>query len=87
MTRTIGDMSDNTTKLSALSLNINGLSGDKKRNKLFAKLINKNIDVILLQETHSTKQTTNKWKKEWLCKYFWNSGKITKSSGVAILIK
>ena len=87
MTKTIQDMIDNITKLSVLSLNINGLSEDKKRNKLFEKLINKNIDITLLQETHSTKQTTNKWEKERLGKSFWNSGKIYKSSGVAILIK
>ena len=55
MTKTIQDMIDNTTKLSVLSLNINDLSKDKKRNKFFEKLINKNIDITLLQETHSTK--------------------------------
>ena len=70
MTKTIQDMIDNTTKLSVLSLNINDLSKDKKRNKLFEKLINKNIDITLLQETHSTKQTTNKWEKERLGKSF-----------------
>ena len=41
--------------LSILSLNINGLNENKKRNDFFEKLINKNIAIILLQETHSTK--------------------------------
>ena len=54
MTKTVQNMTDNTTKLSVLSVNINGFSEDKKRNKLFEKLINKNIDITLLQETHST---------------------------------
>ena len=80
------DMTDNNS-LSILSLNINGLNENKKRNNLFKKLSNKNIDIILLQETHSTKQITEKWQKEWSGKSFWNSGEKTKFSGVAILIK
>ena len=80
------DKTDNNS-LSILSLNINGLKENKKRNNLFEKLSNKNIDTILLQDTHSTKQITEKWQKEWPGKSFWNSGEITKSSGVAILIK
>ena len=66
MTRTVHDTTDNitNTKLSVLSLNINGLSEDKKRSKLFEKLINRNIDTILLQETHSTKTTRNKSENE-----------------------
>ena len=85
--RAIQGMADNTTNLSVLSLNINGLPEDKKRNKLFEKLINKNIDITLLQETHSMTQTINKWKKEYLGKSFSNLGKISKSAGVAIPIK
>ena len=54
MTKTVQEMTDNTTKLSVLSVNINGLSEDKKRNKLFEKLINKNIDITVLQKIHST---------------------------------
>ena len=35
VTRTLQNKTDNITKLSVLSLNINGLSKDKKRSKLF----------------------------------------------------
>ena len=87
MTNTTHDMTDNYTTLSVLSININGMSEEKKRNKLFDILKNKNIDITLIQETHSTKNLTNQWEKEWLGKSFWNSGLIAKSSGVAILIK
>ena len=87
MTNTTHDMTDNYTTLSVLSININGMSEEKKRNKLFDILKNKNIDITLIQETHSTKNLINKWEKEWLGKSFWNSGLIAKSSGVAILIK
>ena len=58
------DMTDSYNTLSILSLNINGLSENKKRNELFEKIINKKLDITLLQETHSTKQTTETWQKE-----------------------
>ena len=65
VTKTKLTTTDNFTGLSVLSLNINGLSADKKRNTLYEKLTNKNINIILLQETHSTKQNINKWGKKW----------------------
>ena len=72
MTPTVRDTTGNTTntKLSILSLNINGLSDDNKKNKLFGNLVNKNIDIILLQETHSTKKSINKWEKRMVGKLF-----------------
>ena len=57
----------------------------KNKTKLFEILINKNIHIAILQETHSTKKAIN--QKEWPGKSFWNSGKISKSSRVAILLK
>ena len=88
-TNTTNDKTDNltNTKLSISTLNINGLAEDKKRNKLSENLTNKKTDIILLQETHSTKKTIEKWEKEWTGKSFWNSGEKTKSSGVAILLR
>ena len=58
------------TTLSIISLNINSLSGDKKRYQLFENLTNKKTDYILLQETHSTKKAIIKWAKEWIGKFF-----------------
>ena len=87
MTTTTHNTTDSYRTLSVLSLNINGMSEDKKRHKLFETLINKNIDISLIQETHSTRNLICKWQKEWLGKSFWNSATIAKSSGVAILIK
>lgn len=60
MTTTPHNITNNYTTLSVLSLNINGLSEGKKRNELFEILINKNIDITLIQETGSTKNLTNK---------------------------
>ena len=41
-----------------------------KKNKLFENLVNKNIDIILLQETHSTKKSINKWEKRMVGQLF-----------------
>lgn len=60
MTTTPHNITNNYTTLSVLSLNINGLSEGKKRNELFEILINKNIDITLIEETGSTKNLTNK---------------------------
>ena len=60
MTTTPHNITNNYTTLSVLSLNINCLSEGKKRNELFEILINKNIDITLIQETGSTKNLTNK---------------------------
>ena len=87
MTATTHYMADNCTTLSVLSININGISEGKKRNKLFDILKNKNIDITLIQETHCTENLINKWEKEWLGKSFSNSGIVAKSSGVAILLR
>ena len=45
------------------------------------------FEIIPLEETHSTNKMINKWEKQWLGKSFWNSGKATKSSGIAIVLK
>ena len=61
MTITIFEITHKSThtNLTLLSLNINGLSDEKKRTKLFEILINKNMDVPILQETlYQTKQQT-----------------------------
>ena len=44
MTVTTHNMTDNYTTLSVLSININGISKEKKQNKLFDILKNKNRD-------------------------------------------
>ena len=59
MTTTTHDLTDNNTTLSVLFLNINGMSEEKKRNKVFQVLINKNIYMTLIQETHATKHLTS----------------------------
>ena len=60
MTTTTHNTTDNYRTLSVLSQNINGMSEDKKRHKHFQTLINKNTDISLAQETHSTRDLI--WK-------------------------
>ena len=75
------------TNLTITSLNVNGESDEKKRTNIYQFLKNKTADIILLQETHSTKENETKWQKEWKGLSIWHSGTKPRSSGVAILFK
>ncbi|VDI76277.1 exodeoxyribonuclease III [Mytilus galloprovincialis] len=70
--------------ISIVSLNVNGMVDNKKRNAVFYWCKKKNIDVICLQETHSSSDVETKWKNEWKGESFWNHGS-SNSKGVAIL--
>ena len=47
----------NTHKLKVLTVNVNGLNNFNKREKIFNLFKTKQIDLALLQETHSMKTT------------------------------
>ena len=47
--------------------------------------MNKNFDVVFVQETHTKPDTIGKIAKEWNRKSIWHSGPNPKNSGVAIL--
>ena len=51
--------------LNLLSLNARGLSNFRKRRTIFTWCRKRNLDIIFLQETHSTLSTQLKWKNEW----------------------
>ena len=46
-----------TKNLRLLSLNVRGIGEYTKRKKIFKFLYDKNVDIIYLQETHSTVDT------------------------------
>ena len=71
MTTTMHDITDNFTTLSFFSLNVNYMSEEKKRKKLFEILINKNRHNPNSRNTLYKK--FDKLEKEWLDKSFWNS--------------
>ena len=72
--------------LEICSLNIQGLRGHIKRKSLFHWLCQKKWNIIFLQETHSTNNDEDKWKKEWGGDIYFSHGTNT-SRGVAILIR
>ena len=69
-----------------LSLNVRGLGISKKRRAVFTWCKRKKSDIILFQETHSTRETQDKWKKEWGGQIYFSHGK-SNARGVAIFIR
>ena len=73
--------------LNLLSLNVNGLRDNRKRQTLFHWIKSKNVDICLLQETHvENVNEMNMWTKQWGGKAFWSAG-TQASRGVACLVK
>ena len=67
-------------------MNCNGLGDRNKRNKVLTWLKNKPENIILLQETHSTLELENEWKKMWDGEIYFSHG-ASNATGVVILIK
>ena len=80
--------------LRLLSLNVNGLNCLEKRQALFAALLQKGFDVVLLQETHHASESeglswagAGPWPHQsWSGPSFWSHG-TSNSRGVAVLIR
>ena len=51
--------------LHIVSLNCNNLGNKNKRKKLFRHLTRRNVDVVLLQETHTTPKLSKEYEAEW----------------------
>lgn len=68
-----------------LSLNVNGLGDNFKRQSMFFWIKKFKYDLVFLQETHTVKDIENRWKTEWGGDIYFSHGKSNKS-GVAILI-
>jgi len=66
------------------SLNVNGARDVSKRAQIYELMKLKNIDVMFLQETHSTKENEVEWMKEWEGNIVL-SHKTALSAGVAVL--
>lgn len=66
-----------------LPLNVKGLSNPRKRRAIFTWW---RAELIFLQETHSTKNSECKWKKEWGSDIIFSHGS-SNARGVAVLIK
>ena len=65
-----------------LSLNVHGIRTFEKRKAVF----NSDVDIIFLQETYSTRDIENIWRKQWKGEMFFSHGS-NHSRGVLVLIK
>ena len=79
-------MDRNNLKFKTVSLNVRGIRTFEKRKSIFNWLIKQNSDICFLQETYSTEEIENQWKKQWPGDIFFAHGSIH-SRGVAILIR
>jgi len=66
------------------SLNLNGARDERKRASFFGLCSLKKLDVIFVQETHSTFDNEVDWKREWQGDVFL-SHKTSNSCGVGVL--
>ena len=78
---------NNKNKISTrvMSLNIRGINDYKKRRAVFCWVRKQKADIILLQETFSSKDNEILWRNEWGGKVFYSHG-TKHSRGLAVLI-
>ena len=69
-----------------ISLNARGIRSFDERKAVFGWLLEQKVDLCFLQETYSTKEVENIWKKQWKGEMFFSHGS-EHSRGVLILIK
>ncbi len=69
-----------------VTFNARGLRDPNKRKKVFQKMKKMNVDVVMLQETHSTAEDSPLWEREWGGRALFAHG-TNMSRGVAILCK
>ena len=69
-----------------ISLNARGIRSFEKRKAVFGWWFKQKVDLCFLQETYSTKEVENFWKKQWKGEMFSSHGS-EHSRGVLILIK
>ena len=69
-----------------LSLNVRGIRTFKKRKAVFIWLVNSGADIFFLQETYSTGDIENIWRKQWKGEMFSLHGS-NHSRGVLVLIR
>ena len=79
-------MSDQNIQLKTISLNVRSIRTFEKRKAIFNWLNKQKADICFLQETYSTKEVENQWKKQWQGDAFFAHGD-NHSRGVLILIR
>lgn len=73
------------SRLKVVSWNVNGMANPVKRRIIFNKLRAQKADVYLIQESHSTTDSSRLWSSEWGGQAFYSHG-TPSSRGVAIFV-
>ena len=55
-----------------LSLNARGIRSFEKRKAVFGWVMRQQVDICFIQETYSTKEVENVWKKQWKGEMFFS---------------
>ena len=71
--------------LNIISLNGNGLNADIRRKRTLTWAKHQKVDILLLQETHSTPDDESDWRGDWGGEIYCSHG-TSNSRGVCILI-
>ena len=72
--------------LHVITYNANGLLDTRKRQEVFELARAKNVDILILQETHvHCQKEAAKFEKDWGLKGYWSYGISNKQCGVGIL--
>ena len=79
-------MEGNNFQFKLLSLNVRGIRSFEKRECVFNWLLKQNADIFFLQETYSTKEIENQWRKQWRGELFF-SHSTSRSKGVLVLVQ
>ena len=79
-------MEGNNFQFKLLSLNVRGIRSFEKRECVFNWLLKQNADIFFLQETYSTKEIENQWRKQWRGELFFSHG-TSRSKGVLVLVQ
>ena len=72
--------------VSIVTMNVRGLRDDKKRKEIFYYCKRNDFDIIMLQETHSTKEDEEIWRTQWNGTVIYDHGD-SKARGTAILFR
>ena len=79
-------MEGNNFQFKLLSVNVRGIRSFEKRECVFNWLLKQNADIFFLQETYSTKEIENQWRKQWRGELFFSHG-TSRSKGVLVLVR
>ena len=80
-------MDRSNLKFKTILLNVRGIIHTfEKRKSIFNWIIKQNSDICFLQETYSTEEIENQWKKQWPGDIYFAHGSFH-SRGVAILVR